>query len=480
MFFEDRIKNILPEDKVLEIGPGANPHPRADVLLEKKFQSEDEFYEQRGKTIIPEPLSKPIIYYEGNYFPFKDKEFDYVICSHVLEHVEDVDLFIKEITRVSKRGYLEFPTIYYDYLYNFDVHVSYVFLENGIIYWMPKKDSSLNSFKPVQNFFYKTLESEYFTFINSYKNYFFQGFEWQNSIKSQKVGDLKALCYPDGLNINPIQEKQVETKRQTYSFLIKKRFKSIIKKVLLANRTSEKSKDKNLTFKTDFEEFKKIANTSIKRFQLSDEDIYPCLNDTSDTTYFDRHYLYHTAWAARLVAKIKPAVHVDISSYLYFSTIVSAFIPVEFYDIRPSNINLPGLKVNHADLYNLPFENNSIHSLSCMHVVEHIGLGRYGDPIDYDGDLKAISELVRVLSIDGNLLFVVPVGKNSIIQFNAHRIYTKEQIINNFINLGLSLKEFVLIPEIEDDGDLVTNPSSQTIEKQRYACGCFWFKKEIE
>ena len=62
------------------------------------------------------------------------------------------------------------------------------------------------------------------------------------------------------------------------------------------------------------------------------------------------------------------------------------------------------------DLISLPFEDGSFHSLTCMHVVEHIGLGRYGDQVDPDGDLMAMKELERVTAKLGNLLFVVPVG----------------------------------------------------------------------
>jgi Caenorhabditis protein of unknown function, DUF268 len=218
-------------------------------------------------------------------------------------------------------------------------------------------------------------------------------------------------------------------------------------------------------------------NRNNDRFVISWKDRWPCLDDNTKGTDFDRHYVYHTAWAAKIVRETVTKKHIDISSYLYFSTIVSAFIPVEFYDLRPVKIELPNLILDTADLCSLPFESNSIFSLSCMHVVEHIGLGRYGDPVDYDGDLKAMTELARVLAIDGNLLFVVPIGNTPVIQFNAHRIYTKEQIINYFKKLGLSLKEFVLIPENEEDGGLIAHPSQQLLEKQRYACGCFWFNK---
>jgi hypothetical protein len=108
-----------------------------------------------------------------------------------------------------------------------------------------------------------------------------------------------------------------------------------------------------------------------------------------------------------------------------------------------------------------------------MHVVEHVGLGRYGDPIDYDGDLRAADELQRILAPTGQLLFVVPVGAVARIQFNAHRIYTPRQVIEMFDEL--SLREFALIPELEHDGGLVISPDETLMAKQRYACGCFLF-----
>jgi len=110
-----------------------------------------------------------------------------------------------------------------------------------------------------------------------------------------------------------------------------------------------------------------------------------------------------------------------------------------------------------------------------MHTVEHVGLGRYGDQLDPDGDLKAIKELVRVLASGGNLFFVVPIGRKPKIMFNAHRIYTTEQILQYFPQL--ELKEFTLIPEASKDGGLVVNPSKNLLAKQKYGCGCFLFTK---
>jgi hypothetical protein len=212
------------------------------------------------------------------------------------------------------------------------------------------------------------------------------------------------------------------------------------------------------------------------RFALRIRDRYICLGDATPLTGFDRHYIFHTAWAARVLAKIRPSIHVDISSSLNFISNVSAFVPIKFFDYRPANLGLTGLSSEFADLCRLTFSDNSIESLSCMHVVEHVGLGRYGDPVDYDGDLKAVSELQRVLAYDGYLLFVVPVGGESLIQFNAHRIYTPSQVIAMFSEL--SLVEFSLIPELEEDGGLVISPNVDLVKKQKYACGCFLFTKK--
>jgi SAM-dependent methyltransferase len=201
----------------------------------------------------------------------------------------------------------------------------------------------------------------------------------------------------------------------------------------------------------------------------------PCLADNTGITGVEPHYTYHPAWAARVLAQTKPAKHIDISSITYFSNIASAFVPMEFYDYRPAKIVLPNYKSGRADLTNLHFESDSIESLSCMHTVEHIGLGRYGDPLDVDGDKKAMNELARVLAVNGALLFVVPIG-NPRIEFNAHRVYAYEQIIENFKTL--TLKEFTLIPDDFTDVGYITNPPAELIAKQHWGCGCFWFTKK--
>lgn len=203
-------------------------------------------------------------------------------------------------------------------------------------------------------------------------------------------------------------------------------------------------------------------------------DRHPCVYDRTPITSFDRHYVLHTAWAARVLSASRPNYHVDLGSDLRFVTIVSAFVPIRFYDLRPASVTLIGLECGRANLTSLPFASGSIQSLSCMHVVEHVGLGRYGDALNPLGDQIAIEEIKRVLSPGGQLLFVVPIGRRRI-AYNAHRIYNVKDILDLFS--GLQLKEFTLIPDDADAGDLIKNASPSVADLQNYGCGCFWFTK---
>ena len=230
-----------------------------------------------------------------------------------------------------------------------------------------------------------------------------------------------------------------------------------------------------LNFKSDFNKFKKSTLLRESRFILDWNDRNPRLYDKINYIPFDPHYIYHPAWAARVLAKTKPKFHIDISSIFYIATTISAFIPIKFYEYRHSSVNLSGLTLENIDLLKLPFKDKEVKSISCMHVIEHLGLGRYGDPIDPDSDLKAIDELKRVLAPKGNLLFVVPVGIPKI-KFNSLRVYSYSQVTNYFSEL--KLKEFVLITDnSEYFTGLQYNVNKNIVNQQNYGCGCFWFQR---
>jgi hypothetical protein len=225
---------------------------------------------------------------------------------------------------------------------------------------------------------------------------------------------------------------------------------------------------KHKNFKKQLKQFR---SKNDGRFTVAREDLFPCLNDDKNFTPFDSHYIYHPAWATRIIKTINPEEHVDISSTLHFCTMLSAFFKTRFYDYRPAKVTLSNLTSEKIDLTSMFLKSNSVQSISCMHTIEHIGLGRYGDPIDPTGDIKAINELKRVVDFGGNLLLVVPVGQPKI-QFNAHRVYSYEMILN--LMDGFELKEFSMV---DDQNIFIENASFELVANQKYGCGCFWFTK---
>jgi SAM-dependent methyltransferase len=204
MFFPEKIKSISPSDRVLEIGPGGTPYFRSHVFLERQYDNEAEWKVQRGGTDKLE-TSKPIIFYEGIEFPFRDKEFDYVICSHVIEHVEDIEGFLSEVFRIASRGYIEYPTIYYEYLYNFPAHLNFIKQRGNDLVYLTKSKTNFHDFKPVQAFFLESLDKGHKKLVDDLKEYMFEGFEWKCPFAVREAGSISDLIWtefslPDGRN----------------------------------------------------------------------------------------------------------------------------------------------------------------------------------------------------------------------------------------------------------------------------------------
>ncbi len=230
-----------------------------------------------------------------------------------------------------------------------------------------------------------------------------------------------------------------------------------------------------LIFQQQYLIFKEALQDDSRNFPMENCDKKTYFEDATAGTNFDAHYIYHTAWAARQVRRLGPPLHIDISSSLYFSSILSAFIPTEFYDYRPADLHLDNLACKRADLMSLPFDSNSVESLTCMHVIEHIGLGRYGDPLDAKADLKAIREIHRVLKPGGVFLFVVPIGTARIV-FHAHRIYSL-RMIQEMLD-GFTIREFSMVPDDPRGRGMLNYPQESVVDEQRYACGCFKLTKD--
>lgn len=218
-----------------------------------------------------------------------------------------------------------------------------------------------------------------------------------------------------------------------------------------------------------------IAYNSLSKENLSLNNTYPCLTDWIEKTPFDAHYFYQAAWLSRQLKKQLPKrQHLDIGSDIRMIAVISAFVPTEFTDFRPLQASLSNLTCTQGNITTLPQADNSVESLSCLHVVEHIGLGRYGDPIDPTGSERALSELMRVLAPNGFLFLSVPVGAKNITYFNAHRVFNPETIIK--LLSPLKLKSFSLV---NDQGIFIEEASLHDAFEQSYGCGMFVFKKEI-
>lgn len=142
--------------------------------------------------------------------------------------------------------------------------------------------------------------------------------------------------------------------------------------------------------------FKKFKNKNIVSIEY-----YPCLFDNISYTPLDPVYFYQDTWAARKIFELKPKHHVDVGSSVKTMGILSQFVPITIVDIRPIQLKLKGLNFIKGSILNLPFKDRSLESISSLCVVEHIGLGRYGDDIDVYGSEKAIKELKRVVKEGG-------------------------------------------------------------------------------
>lgn len=200
-------------------------------------------------------------------------------------------------------------------------------------------------------------------------------------------------------------------------------------------------------------------------------DAHPCLHDRSPSTGIDAHYFYANGWAMRRIWAQKPQNHWDVGSQAFFANLLGAVVPVTFVDFRPLRAKIPGVRSLAADILELPIRDRSVRSLSCLHVAEHIGLGRYGDPLNAEGTEWACAELARVLATGGNLYFALPVGRPRLC-FNAHRIHSPETICRFFSEL-----ELLEFSGVHDDGRFVEDVSLHEFDNSDYACGFFRFQR---
>jgi SAM-dependent methyltransferase len=186
-------------------------------------------------------------------------------------------------------------------------------------------------------------------------------------------------------------------------------------------------------------------------------------------------YFHQDLLVARRIFENRPKRHVDIGSRIDgFVAHVASFREIEVFDIRRPEGHVKNIVFRQADLMRLP-ETMSAYcdSVSSLHAIEHFGLGRYGDPIDYFGHLKAIENVRRMLSPEGRFYFSVPIGPQRI-EFNAHRVFG----LSYLSRIMQGRFRIVNFSFVDDGGDLHENvPLSAEVANSdagcTYGCGIF-------
>jgi SAM-dependent methyltransferase len=220
-----------------------------------------------------------------------------------------------------------------------------------------------------------------------------------------------------------------------------------------------------ISFFRSYSKYKRLLEN--KNFLLQTRDLYPRLFDNTKKTLIDPVYFYQDTWCAGKIFSAKPKQHYDVGSSVEMVGILSQFVPTIMIDIRPLPVTLPNLSFSEGSVLSLPFADNSIEFLSSICVIEHIGLGRYGDSLDQYGSEKAAQELIRVLLRGGSLYISVPIDKENVVYFNAHRAFTREYVLKLFKLLTLVEEKYVY-------GSLIFDK----YEKERgFGTGLFHFKK---
>ena len=209
-------------------------------------------------------------------------------------------------------------------------------------------------------------------------------------------------------------------------------------------------------------------------FQITFSDLFPILSDRKEAAgTIGGHYFHQDLWAARKIRERGPQQHIDIGSRIDgFIAHLLVFMPVTVVDIRSMKSTVSGLTFLQDDATELArFPSGSIDSLSTLNVAEHFGLGRYSDPIDPDACFKFMKSLERVLAPNGRLYFSVPCGRERV-EFNAHRVFAPQTIIDSFPNLKL-----LSFSAVGDDGNFYESADPAAVAKSEFSCGLFEFTK---
>jgi SAM-dependent methyltransferase len=219
-----------------------------------------------------------------------------------------------------------------------------------------------------------------------------------------------------------------------------------------------------------FNQFRRYRELTAGHETVRFGDFFPWLLDASAPAGKAGEYFYQDTWCVGLVARRAPTLHVDVGSALISMGCLSQTVPVVYVDLRPTPVHLSGFRPLRGSLSNLPFADRSLVSISSLSVVEHVGLGRYGDPLDPRGTDRACKELARILAPGGHLYVAVPTAREGHVAFNAHRVFAPDAFIAKFGNL-------LLTDEAYGTASRLLTRAEYDAAGQPYAYGCYGFRR---
>ncbi len=225
------------------------------------------------------------------------------------------------------------------------------------------------------------------------------------------------------------------------------------------------------TYRNQAREFERLGGRITHRFPILSD----YATEAGDTT---SGYFHQDLLVATYVFQRQPKRHVDVGSRVDgFVAHVAAFREIEVIDVRPlSSTGHPNIKFLRADLMSTKQELPTADSISCLHAIEHFGLGRYGDPIDPEGHKKGLSNLSKMVSEGGILYISIPIGKQNEIHFNAHRVFSPTDILTWCPDMPAELVHFDYIDSVRG---LVRDVSPTDVQlSTAYGLGIYTFKKK--
>lgn len=221
---------------------------------------------------------------------------------------------------------------------------------------------------------------------------------------------------------------------------------------------------------------------NFKRGNKGKLEFLPCLHDRyQEGGVIKNEYFWQDLLVARMISAAKPDKHADIGSRIDgFVAHVASFREIEVFDIRPVSTRIPGVTFRQADLMqsvvNLA---NHYDSVSCLHALEHFGLGRYGDPVDPEGFYRGFNNIASLLKNNGVLYLSVPIGIDRV-EFNGLRVSDPRTIITMANENSLSLISLIFISQTGTIENIPMNEINAQINeaaRQRYKLGVFTFTK---